>query len=61
MKKERGITLVALTVTIIVLVILVGVSITTIINKGLITNSKNAVSRTKIESAKEKVKIEMDL
>lgn len=60
MKKERGITLVALTVTIIVLVILVGVSITTIINKGLITNSKNAVSRTKIESAKEKVKIEMD-
>lgn len=44
-KKESGITLVALVVTIIVLLILAGVSITMVIgNNGIINRSRNAVN-----------------
>ena len=42
-KKERGITLVALVVTIVVLLILAGVSISLVLgNNGLITKAKEA-------------------
>lgn len=42
-KKERGITLVALVVTIVVLLILAGVSISLVLgNNGLITKTKEA-------------------
>ncbi len=42
-KKERGITLVALVVTVVVLLILAGVSISLILgNKGIITMTKKA-------------------
>ena len=59
-KKENGITLIALTVTIIILIILAGISITTLTGeKGLInqarTNSENAQRESIIE------KIEADL
>ena len=59
-KKENGITLIVLTVTIIILIILAGISITTLTGeKGLInqarTNSENAQRESIIE------KIEADL
>ena len=41
-KENRGITLVALVITIIVLIILAGVSINAVMNGGLIFNAKNA-------------------
>ena len=41
-KENRGITLVALVITIIVLIILAGVSINAVMNGGLIGNAKNA-------------------
>lgn len=49
-KKERGITLVALVVTIVVLLILAGVSISLILgNNGIIAKAKE--SKTKSENA----------
>ena len=55
-KKEKGITLIALVITIVVLLILAGVSINMVLNNnGVISKSKEAVNRTKEESAKEKV------
>lgn len=44
LKGQSGITLVALVITIIVLVILVGVTLSVVLNDGLINNAKNAVS-----------------
>lgn len=41
-KAEKGITLVALVITIIVLIILAGVSISAAFNGGIIDNAKNA-------------------
>ena len=49
-KENRGITLVALVITTIVLIILAGVSINAVINVDLITNSKNA--RNEYDKAK---------
>lgn len=46
-KKEKGITLVALVVTIIVLLILAAVSINIAFNTGIIAKSKNAVNSYK--------------
>ncbi len=46
-KKEKGITLVALVVTIIVLLILAAVSINIAFNTGIIAESKNAVNSYK--------------
>ena len=50
MKKinEKGITLVALVITIIVMLILVGVSITVALNGGLLDTTKEAARRTAI-------------
>lgn len=52
MKKQNGITLIALVITIIVLLILAGVSITAITDdeKGVVTKAKEAVQKTE-ESA----------
>lgn len=46
MKEQKGITLVALVITIIVMLILVGVSITVALNGGLFTNAKDAANNT---------------
>lgn len=52
LKANKGITLVALIITIIVLLILAGVSISMVLgNNGLLNNSKNAV--TKYNAAKQ--------
>lgn len=44
MRAERGITLVALVITIIVLLILATVTISIVINGGIITRAKNATT-----------------
>lgn len=46
MKGQNGITLVALVITIIVMLILVGVSITVALNGGLFTNAQTATGAT---------------
>lgn len=46
MKEQKGITLVALVITIIVMLILVGVSITVALNGGLFTTAKDAANNT---------------
>ena len=53
MKAEKGITLVALVITIIVLLILAMVSISIVYNQGLITKSQDAVQTHTNEAAKE--------
>ncbi len=57
-KKERGITLIALVVTIIVLLILAGVSISMLAgDNGIIRQSQRAKEETKIGEEKEQVKL----
>ena len=52
LKKEKGITLIALVVTIVVLLILAGVSINLVIgNNGIITKSKEARIVTRADNA----------
>ena len=46
MKEQKGITLVALVITIIVMLILVGVSITVALNGGLFNTAKDAANNT---------------
>ena len=46
MKSQKGITLIALVITIIVMLILVGVSVTVAINGGLFTNAKAGAANT---------------
>lgn len=54
MKREKGITLVALVVTIIVLIILVGVSINLVLeNNGIITIAKKAKQNTELAKIEE--------
>jgi len=60
MKKStnKGITLIALVITIIVLLILAGVSIATLTGQnGVLTKAENAKTATKEETAKEEVKL----
>ena len=53
-KTNKGITLIALVITIIVLLILTGVSINMLLGEnGLITNTQNAISKYKEEQLKE--------
>lgn len=57
-KENRGITLIALVVTIVVLLILAGVSISMLIgNNGIITNAKLAKVSTEFASYKEEVEL----
>lgn len=53
MKGEKGITLVALVITIIVMLILVGVSITVAIQGGLFDTARDAASGTQAAAAAE--------
>lgn len=53
MKGEKGITLVALVITIIVMLILVAVSITVAIRGGLFDTARNAAEGTKAAAAEE--------
>ena len=58
--KQKGITLIALVVTIIVLLILAGISIATLTGEnGLITKTNTAKEKTKQAEAEERVKIEV--
>lgn len=54
MKGQKGITLVALVITIIVMLILVGVSVTVAIQGGLFTTAKDAASNTEVEANAER-------
>lgn len=57
-KKENGITIIALIVTIVVLLILAGVSISLIINRnGIISNAEVAKQETEIADEKEKINL----
>ena len=53
MKNKNGITLIALIITIIVMLILVGVTINTAFNGGIFDKAKNAVKLTEIEADRE--------
>ena len=58
-KKQTGITLIALVITIIVLLILAGVSIATLTgNNGILTQANTAKENNKVATAKEKVQLE---
>lgn len=54
MKGQKGITLVALVITIIVMLILVGVSITVAMQGGLFDTARNAATGTNEAATKEK-------
>ena len=56
-KSIKGITLVALVITIVILLILAGISIQAITNTGLFTNAKRAAEESKYANAEEKVKM----
>ena len=56
-KSIKGITLVALVITIVILLILAGISIQAITNTGLFENAKMAVEESKYANAEEKVKM----
>lgn len=61
MKNSKGITLIALVITIIVLLILAGVSIAMLTgNNGVLTQAKNASSDTKVAEAKESVSLKVN-
>ena len=55
MRDQKGITLVALIITIIVMLILVAVTISVAMNGGLFSNAKEARDKTIAETAKEAV------
>ena len=57
MKKMRGITLIALIITIIVMLILAGVTVTTAINGGLFKQAQKAKTRHEEEYIKEQIQI----
>ena len=57
MKKQKGITLVALVITIIVLLILAMVSIKIVMDGGLITRASKATDTHTIEAEKEAIAI----
>ncbi len=55
LKNTNGITLIALIITIIVMLILVGVTISVALNGGLFTTAQDAATRTIIEAEKEQL------
>ncbi len=58
--RNKGITLIALVITIIVLLILVGVSIATLTGEsGILTKANTAKQETEIEEAKEQAKLDI--
>ena len=60
MEKNKGITLIALVITIIVLLILAGISIATLSGEnGILTRANEASKNTDIVETKEQIKIEL--
>ena len=60
MKKQNGITLISLVITIIVLLILAGVSINAMIgNNGILANAQDATKQYELESLKEQVSLDL--
>ena len=60
LKEKRGITLVALVVTIVVLLILAGVSLNLVLgNEGILTRSKESKTKTEIAEVKEKAQLDI--
>ena len=60
LKKNKGITLIALVITIIVLLILAGVSIAMLTGQnGILTQAQNASTQTEIAEAKEKAQMDI--
>lgn len=58
--KNSGITLIALIITIIILLILAGITISTIVgNNGILDKATNSADKTKIEDARERIAIEV--
>ena len=55
--KNKGITLIALIITIILLIILAGITISTIVQTGLISKAKLAKEKASFANAEEKIKI----
>ena len=53
MKNQKGITLIALIITIIIMLVLVGVTVSFVSNGGLISKAKQAAKQTQIEADKE--------
>ena len=61
MKNQKGITLIALVITIIVLIILAGVSIAMLTgDNGILTNSNTAKEDTDLSAAADKINIELN-
>ena len=59
-KKNQGITLIALVITIIILLILAGVSLNLIAGEnGILTRAEKAVSATKIAAIREEIELEI--
>ena len=59
-QQERGITLIALVITIIVLLILAAISIATLTGEnGILTKAETAKRQTEIEEAKEQAKLDI--
>ena len=59
LKSPRGITLVALVLTIIVLLILAGISIQALTNQGLFAQAQNAKRESEIANIKEKIALDI--
>jgi hypothetical protein len=59
MKGAKGITLIALVITIIVMLILAGVTINIVVNGGLFKQAQNAVSATDISQTKEQIQTDL--
>ena len=59
LKKERGITLIALVITIVILLILAGVTLNIVFDEGLIGKSQTAVDTYSEQSARERLEIEL--
>ena len=58
-KSIKGITLVALVITIVILLILAGISIQAITNTGLFKNAKEAKKQSEIANVKEQIQLEI--
>ena len=58
-KNMKGITLVALVITIVILLILAGISIQSITNTGLFENAKEAKKQSEIANIKEQIQLEI--
>lgn len=59
MKEQKGITMVALVMTIVIMLILVGVTVTASLNGGLFKTARNATSSTEISQIKEALEEEI--